>query len=120
MSAFRNTPTDELRGIYTESFTGSVDLAKAGISAALGAIAMGALVLLGIATGGVAVVVGAIILSVVIGLGIDWLDKKTGATDSLNNKLRNGAAYLQDKLSMDYQHYDGVLEEALASNKGYA
>jgi hypothetical protein len=91
-----------------------VDVAKAGLSAALGAVAMGALVFLGVVTGGAAIVVGAILLSVGIGLAIDWLDKKTGATDSLNKLLRDGANYLEKKMPADYGNYDSTLQQAMA------
>jgi hypothetical protein len=91
-----------------------IDLVKAGLSAALGAAAVGALVFLGVVTGGAAVVLGAIILSVVIGLAIDWLDKKTGATDSVNALLRNGIDYFEKKMPKDYGNYDNVLQQAIA------
>jgi hypothetical protein len=91
-----------------------IDLVKAGLSAALGAVAIGALVFFGFVTGGAAVVVGAILLSVVIGLAIDYLDKKTGTTDRLNNLLREGASYLEKKMPADYGNYDGALQQAIA------
>lgn len=91
-----------------------VDLAKAGLSAALGAVAMGALVFAGFVTGGAAVVIGAIVLSVVIGLTIDYFDKKTGATDRLNQLLRDGVIYLEKKMPTDYGNYDSSLQQALA------
>lgn len=91
-----------------------IDLAKAGLSAALGAAAMGALVLLGIVTGGAAVVVGAIVLSIVIGLAIDWVDKKTGTTDNVSKLLRDGIEYLEGKMPKDYGNYDDALHQALA------
>jgi hypothetical protein len=91
-----------------------VDLAKAGLSAALGAVAMGAVVFVGVVTGGAAVVVGAIFISVIIGLTIDSLDKKTGTTDRLNKLLRDGVSYLEKKMPGDYGNYDTALQQAIA------
>jgi hypothetical protein len=64
--------------------------------------------------GGAAIVVGAILLSIGIGLAIDWLDKKTGITDSLNKLLRDGANYLEKKMPADYGNYDSTLQQAMA------
>lgn len=82
-----------------------VDLAKAGLSAALGTIAMGVLVLAGVVTGGAVVVVGAIVLSVAFGFALDWLDKKTGATDRAAQAARDTHQYLEKKLPADYAGY---------------
>jgi hypothetical protein len=97
------------KDFFDLAFKIGLDLAKAGLSAALGAAAMGALVFAGFVTGGAAVVVGAIVLSVVIGLAVDYFDKKTGATDRLNQLLRDGVSYLEKKMPTDYGNYDNAL-----------
>lgn len=102
------------KGFFDLVFKIGIDLLKAGLSAALGAIAMGALVFLGVVTGGAAVVVGAIILSVAIGLAIDWIDKKTGVTDSVSKSLRDGIDYLTKKMPTDYGNYASALQQAIA------
>jgi hypothetical protein len=102
------------KDFFDLAFKIGIDLVKAGLSAALGAAAMGALVMLGIVTGGAAMVVGAIILSIVVGLAIDWIDKKTGATDSVNILLRKGIEYLEKKMPADYGNYDSAVQQAVA------
>jgi len=86
-----------------------VDLAKAGLSAALGTIAMGLLVAAGVVTGGAVVVVGAIVLSVAFGFALDWLDKKTGATDRAAQAVRDAHQHLESKLPDDYGGYSAVM-----------
>jgi hypothetical protein len=102
------------KDFFDLAFKIGIDLTKAGLSAALGAAAMGALVFFGVITGGAAVVVGAIILSIAIGLAIDWIDKKTGTTDGVSRLLRTGTEYLEKKLPADYGNYDSALQQAIA------
>lgn len=102
------------KDFFDLAFKIGIDLLKAGLSAALGAVAMGALIFLGVVTGGAAVVVGAIILSIVIGFAIDWIDKKTGATDGVSKLLRNAIEYLEKKMPTDYGNYDSSLQQAMA------
>lgn len=90
-----------------------IDLVKVGLGAALGAIAIGALVAFGIVTGGMAIVVGAVVLSIFIGVGIDILDKKTNTTERITNSLRNVVSQLQQKMSSDYQGYPDALDSIL-------
>ncbi len=101
------------KDFFDLAFKIGVSLAKAGISAAAGAAIMGALVFAGVVTGGAVLVVGAIVLAIGIGLLIDYVDKKTGAMDKLNQMIRNGAKYLESKLPADYGKYDNSLEQAL-------
>jgi hypothetical protein len=69
-------PTRYEAPFFDLAFKIGIDPVTAGLSAALGAAAMGALVMLGIVTGGAAVVVGAIILSIVEGMRSTGLIKK--------------------------------------------
>lgn len=101
------------KDFFDLAFKIGVDLAKAGISAAIGAAIMGALVVAGIVTGGAVLVVGAIVIAIGIGLLIDYVDKKTGAMDKLNQMIRKGAQYLESKLPADYGKYDNAMEQAI-------
>lgn len=102
------------KDFFDLAFKIGVDLAKAGLSAALGAAVMGALLFFGVITGGAVVVVGAIVLSIAIGLTIDWIDKKTGATEGVSKLLRTGCEYLEKKMPTDYGNYDSALQQAVA------
>lgn len=59
-----------------------------------------------------AVVVATVVVSVAVGIGLDWLDKKTGATDKLNQQIRGVARDLESRLSVDYRGYAAALETA--------
>lgn len=101
------------KDFFDLAFMIGIDFAKAMISAALGAVVMATLIFLGVITGGVAIVVGAICISVAIGFAVDWLDRKTGATDAFNKTIREHAGYLEQKISKDYGGYDKALEQAM-------
>jgi len=60
-----------------------------------------------------AVVVGAIFVAVAVGLVLDALDKKTGATDSLSRAIRKAIEYLKSKPSSDYLGYDDTADTAI-------
>ena len=102
------------KDFFDLAFKIGVDLTKAGISAVIGAVAVGALVFLGVITGGAAIVIGALVVSVIVGLALDWLDKKTGATDKLNKSMREGGAYLEKKLPADYNGFGETLQQAMS------
>lgn len=95
-----------------------VDVVKAGVSAALGSLIVGGLITaaagLGVAVAApvLAVVVATVVVSVAVGIGLDWLDKKTGATDKLNQQIRGVARDLESRLSVDYRGYVAALETA--------
>lgn len=101
-----------------------VDFAKAGISAALGTVAMAGALMAAVNIAAVfgatlvapvsVVVIGTIAFAIGIGIAMDWIDKKTGATDSLKEMLRQSSSHLQEKLPFDYVKYDGALQQALA------
>lgn len=86
-----------------------IDLVKAGVSAALGALAMAAAVALGALTVGIAVVVGAIVVSIAVGVLLDYLDKRTGATERATWATRNAIGYLEKKLPSDYAGYSQAM-----------
>ncbi len=102
------------KDFFDLAFKIGVDVAKAGVSAAIGSVVMAALVGFGVVTGGLAVVVGAIFVAVAVGLVLDALDKKTGATDSLGGAIRKAIEYLKSKPSSDYTGYDGAADTAIA------
>ncbi|QCP53170.1 hypothetical protein FAZ95_29290 [Trinickia violacea] len=91
-----------------------IDLAKAGLSAALASIAVGAVIaFLGTTTLPVwGIVVGTIAIAVGIGYGLDLIDKKTEATGHftsgirwLGKSLKDSAEYLEKAMPNDYQGY---------------
>jgi hypothetical protein len=107
------------KDFFDLAFKIGIDFAKAGISAALGAVAMAGVVALFAIVAGTTmaisfIVVGTIVLSIGAGYALDWLDKQTGATDSLNKGIRDAASYLEKKLPNDYGNYSSQLEQALA------
>lgn len=87
-----------------------IDLAKAGVSAALGALAMAAAISLGVLTVGVAVVVGAVVVSIAVGVLLDYLDKRTGATERAAQATRDAVEYLEQKLPSDYSGYSKAMD----------
>lgn len=100
-----------------------VDIAKVIISTAVGTVLMATLaavasLVFGLSIVGGVFVVGAIGISILVGIGIDWLDKKTGFTDELNLKIRNSARYLGEKFGSDYGTYEGSIEQALQFGMG--
>lgn len=92
-----------------------IDLAKAGLSAAIASIAVGAAVALfagSVALPVAAIVVGTIVVAVAVGYGLDWLDKKTHATEhvtswfqSVGESMKHAAEYLEKSMPKDYDQY---------------
>ena len=79
----------------------------------IGAVVIGALFFAGLIAGGAALVIGALVVSIVAGLALDWLDKKSAATDKLNKSIREGGAYLEKKLPTDYVGFGETLQQAM-------
>jgi hypothetical protein len=92
-----------------------MDLAKAGLSAAIATVVVGAIVagLAGtVALPVAAIVVGTMIVAVAVGYGLDYIDKKTHATEhvsswlrSIGEALKSGAEYLANAMPKDYDGY---------------
>jgi hypothetical protein len=92
-----------------------MDLAKAGLSAAVATVIVGAVVagLAGtVALPVAAIVVGTLVVAVAVGYGLDYLDKKTHATEhvsswlrSIGESLKSGAEYLANAMPKDYDGY---------------
>lgn len=94
-----------------------IDLAKAGLSAVIasvlvGAIVAGATILIGVSLPVVGIVVGTIIVAIGVGYGLDWVDKETGATGhvigwfrAVGEKLKTSAEYLEKSMPKDYEAY---------------
>jgi hypothetical protein len=101
-----------------------VDLAKAGISAAVGAALMGGVIAvvtaIGVIAGSVAVisvglvVVGAVGFSLFVGVSLDYLDKRFVVTDSVAKGARAAVAHLNAKHDVDYAGYEGVVSAIVA------
>lgn len=110
------------KDIFDLCFKIGVDVAKAVISAVIGTLLMG-LVAGAFLAGAVAlpvavVVVGAIAFAVLVGIGLDMLDKKTGAADRLNGTIRAAVKHLNNKMPNDYSGYDRSIETALQFGLG--
>lgn len=95
-----------------------IDVAKAVASAMIGSVlvalvSMGAMALGLAALPAAAIVVGSIAASVLVGIGLDWLDKKTGASEKLSGAVRDAVGHLGKKLPNDYSSYDRSIEVAL-------
>jgi hypothetical protein len=92
-----------------------IDLAKAGLSAAVASVAVGTIVagLAGtVALPVVAIVVGTIVVAIAVGYGLDYLDKKVHATEhvtswfrSIGESLKHAAEYLAKSMPKDYDSY---------------
>ncbi|MBW9107859.1 hypothetical protein [Paraburkholderia phenoliruptrix] len=92
-----------------------IDLAKAGLSAAIASVAVGAAVALlagTVALPVAAIVVGTIVVAIAVGYGLDWLDKKTHATEhvtswfrSIGESIKHAAEYLEKSMPKDYDQY---------------
>lgn len=116
------------KDLFDLFFKIGVDVAKAALSAAIGAALIGSLIWVGsafaLALGGVLVVSGAVLIigtivaAVIVGGLLDLVDKKTGFTESLNKKIRSGTGYLGSKLPADYENYDRSIETALSFGMG--
>jgi hypothetical protein len=95
-----------------------IDIAKAGISAALGslAFAVGVKFALSAAAAVAAsapvpifvLAIGAIAVAVLVGYGLDWIDKRLNITDRSAEIIRKSAAYLENKHPGDYEAYPGA------------
>jgi hypothetical protein len=92
-----------------------IDLAKAGLSAVIASVVIGAIVagLAGtVALPVAAIVVGTIVVAVAVGYGLDWVDRKTHATEhvtswfrSIGESLKGAAEYLAQSMPKDYEGY---------------
>jgi hypothetical protein len=92
-----------------------IDLAKAGLSAVIASVVVGAIVagLAGtVALPVAAIVVGTIVVAVAVGYGLDWVDRKTHATEhvtswfrSIGESLKGAADYLEKSMPKDYDGY---------------
>jgi hypothetical protein len=92
-----------------------MDLLKAGLGAAIASALIGTVVALVAGTVAVpvaAIVVGTIIVAAAVGYGLDWVDKKTHATErltswirSIGQSLKSGAEYLEKSMPKDYDSY---------------
>jgi hypothetical protein len=92
-----------------------MDLVKAGLSAAIATVVVGAIVagIAGtVALPVAAIVVGTMIVAVAVGYGLDYLDKQTHATEhvsswlrSIGEALKSGAEYLANAMPKDYDGY---------------
>ena len=102
-----------------------VDIAKAVVSAALGAALVGGLIMvagaIAVAVTGVpllvaasTVVVGSVVAAVAVGIAIDLLDKKSGVTENLGKYIKQKASYLEEKMPRDYAGYSGSVDFGLA------
>lgn len=102
-----------------------IDLVKVGVSAVLGAVAMGAA--LAVATQAAAiffaatltapvsvVVIGSILVAVAIGVGLDYLDKRYQVTERTAAGARNIAQYLEKSNPRDYEGYSSSITELVA------
>lgn len=95
-----------------------LDVAKVGISAVIATAAMASVIALTAAFTTVAlpvaaVIVGTIFLSIAVGLAIDYVDKKTGASDKLNSAMRATAERLTSAAPKDYKNYKNTMMGAL-------
>lgn len=92
-----------------------IDLAKAGLSAAIASMAVGAAVALLAGTVALPVsviVVGTVVVAVAVGYGLDWIDKKTHTTEhvtswfrSIGESMKHAAEYLEKSMPKDYDQY---------------
>ncbi len=92
-----------------------IDLAKAGLSAAIASMAVGAAVALfagSVALPVAGIVVGTVIVAVAVGYGLDWLDKQTHTTEhvtswfrSIGESMKHAAEYLEKSMPKDYDQY---------------
>lgn len=93
----------------------TIDLAKAGLSATIASVVVGAIVAGVAGTVAVpvaAIVVGTIVVAIAVGYGLDWLDKKTNATGHVTaaykwvgEHLKQSAEYLEKLMPKDYDAY---------------
>jgi hypothetical protein len=94
-----------------------IDLAKAGLSAAIASLVVGALVtaatvIAGLSVPVIGIVIGTIFVAGGVGYALDMVDKETHATDHLvawfraiGEKLRSSAEYLEKSMPKDYKGY---------------
>jgi hypothetical protein len=92
-----------------------MDLVKAGLSAAVATVVIGAVVagLAGtVALPVAAIVIGTLIVAVAVGYGLDYIDKHTHATEhvsswfrSIGESLKSAAEYLAASMPNDYDGY---------------
>ena len=112
------------KDLFDLMFKIGLDVAKAGISAAIGSLLIAAVLIVGaviaptVALPAALIVVGAIVFAIGVGYGLDWLDKKAGAADKLNELIRKSAQHLENKMPNDYSGYEKSIETALQSGLG--
>lgn len=113
------------KDVFDLCFKIGIDVAKAGISAAIGSLLVGGAIMLAGALIGsavalpvIAIVIGTVIASIGVGYAIDFLDKETGATEKVNKWLRENAEYLRNQIPADYSGYDSSIETALKFGLG--
>ena len=112
------------KDLFDLMFKIGLDVAKAGISAAIGSLLIAAVLIVAaviaptVALPAALIVVGAVVFAIGTGYGLDWLDKKTGATDKLNELIRKSAEHLENKMPNDYSGYEKSIETALQSGLG--
>jgi hypothetical protein len=92
-----------------------MDLGKAGLSAAIATVVVGAIVagLAGtVALPVAAIVIGTMLVAVAVGYGLDYIDKHTHATEhvaswfrSIGESLESAAEYLAKSMPKDYDGY---------------
>jgi hypothetical protein len=90
-----------------------VDIAKNVLVSLLSTVAMAALIAGGVASIGF-IVVGTVVVSISIAALVDWVDKKSGASDHVSGKLKKIVEELGHKMPADYGGYDNSIQQALA------
>lgn len=112
------------RDVFDLLFQIGIDVAKAGLSAAMGSLLMGVVVVLAtlfaptVVLPAALIIVGTIGFAIGTGLLIDYMDKMTGTTKKLNKAVRGSAGFLENKLSKDYSGYDRSVQIALEAGFG--
>lgn len=93
-----------------------VDIAKAVISAALGTVLVGGLIMFAGALAGAplliaasTIVIGSIVAAIAVGYAIDYFDKKTNLTGRVGGKLKASISYLEQKIPNDYAGYGSTV-----------
>jgi hypothetical protein len=91
-----------------------VNLVKLGLATVLGVVVMS---LAGMALAAstslslpmIAIVVGTVAVGALVGVGLEYLDKKIGLTQSAAGYVREATIYLEGKIPKDYKNYTKTL-----------
>jgi hypothetical protein len=109
------------KDFFDLAFKIGLDLAKVGISAVIATALMAGVIAFAAVAGTAAlpvaaVIIGTIALSIGVGLLIDYVDKKTGASDKLNFAIRTTAEHLTVSAPKDYKNYQDAMTSPFAQH----